>query len=185
VRRAGETQPLEALGHGEGAKAFQTFKLSRPNLTYLQTAGSLEGAAALEVRVNGELWKETPSFFGRGPTERLYTARQNDNGETQVVFGDGATGARLPSGAMNVSAVYRTGLGLQGLMKAGQLSIPLEAAGGPPRRLNPLPTDGAADPETRDRARGGADSVKTFRARRVARRLRAIATASGLAAPPV
>ncbi len=58
-------QPLEALGHGDGAKAFQTFKLSRPNLTYLQAATSLEGTAALEVRVNGELWKETPSFFGR------------------------------------------------------------------------------------------------------------------------
>ena len=67
----GETQPLEALGHGDGAKPFQTFKLSRPNLTYLQAAASLEGTAALEIRVNGELWKETPSFFGRGAGEQL------------------------------------------------------------------------------------------------------------------
>src|SRR5262249_4067499 len=107
----GETQPIEALGHGDGAKTFKTFKLSRPSLTYLQAATSLEGTAALEIRVNGEQWSETPSFFGRRPTDRVYTARQNDNGETYVAFGDGATGARLPSGAMNVTAAYRTGLG--------------------------------------------------------------------------
>ena len=179
----GETQPLEALGHGDGAKAFQTFKLSRPNLTYLQTAGSLEGAPALEVRVNGELWKETPSFFARRSSEHLYVARQNDNAETTVAFGDGATGARLPSGAMNITAVYRTGLGLEGLMKAGQLSIPLERPVGLRSVSNPLPADGAADPETRDRARGAApNSVKTFGRAVSLADFEAIATASGLAA---
>ena len=94
----GETQPLEALGHGDGAKAFQTFKLARPNLTYLQSATSLEGTAALEIRANGELLKETPSFFGRRGNERVYTARQNDNAETYVAFGDGTTGARASIG---------------------------------------------------------------------------------------
>ena len=179
----GETQPLETLGHGDGAKAFQTFKLSRPDLTYLQTTGALEGTAALEIRVNGELWKETPSFFGRSAGERLYTARQNDNGETYVAFGDGTTGARLPSGAMNVSATYRTGLGLQGLMKAGQLSIPLERPVGMRSVVNPLAADGAADPETRDRAREAApNSVKTFGRAVSLADFEAIATASGLAA---
>lgn len=179
----GETQPLEALGHGEGAKAFQTFKLSRPNLAYLQSAMSLEGAAALAVRVNGELWKETPSFYGKRGNERLYTARQNDNGETFITFGDGATGARLPSGAMNVAATYRTGLGLAGRMKAGQLSIPLERPVGLRAASNPLPADGAADPETRDRARAAApNSVKTFGRAVSLADFEAIATASGLAA---
>ncbi|MGH6841474.1 MAG: hypothetical protein ACREDV_05190, partial [Methylocella sp.] len=69
----GETQPLEALGHGDGGNSFQNFKLARPNLTYLQSATSLEPAPALEIRVSGELWKETPSFFGRRANERLYT----------------------------------------------------------------------------------------------------------------
>lgn len=179
----GETQPLEALGHGDGAKAFQTFKLSRPNLTYLQSANGLEGTAALEIRANGELWKETPSFFGRRGTERLYTARQSDNAETYVAFGDGTTGARLASGAMNVTATYRTGLGLQGLMKAGQLSIPLERPVGLRSVSNPLPADGAADPETRDRAREAApNSVKTFGRAVSLADFEAIATASGLAA---
>jgi hypothetical protein len=179
----GETWSLEALGHGDGAKPFQTFKLSRPGMTYLQTTGALEGTAALEIRANGELWKETPSFFGRSANERLYTARQNDHGETYVVFGDGSTGARLPSGAMNVSATYRTGLGLQGLMKAGQLSIPLERPVGMRSVVNPLPADGAADPETRDRARGAApNSVKTFGRAVSLQDFESIVTASGLAA---
>ena len=179
----GETQPLEALGHGDGAKAFQTFKLSRPNLTYLQSATSLEGTAALEIRVNGELLKEAPSFFGRRATDRVYTARRNDNAETYIAFGDGTTGARLPSGAMNVTATYRTGLGIQGLMKAGQLSIPLERPAGLRSVVNPLPADGAADPETRDRAREAApNTVKTFGRAVSLADFEAIATASGLAA---
>ncbi|QIG49851.1 hypothetical protein G5V57_20275 [Nordella sp. HKS 07] len=179
----GETQPIEALGHGEGAKGFQAFKLSRPNLTYLQSATALEGSAALEIRVNGEQWQETSSFFGRKSTERVYTARQNDGGETRIMFGDGATGARLPSGAMNISAVYRTGLGLSGRMKADQLSIPLERPVGFREVTNPLPADGAADPETLDEARSGAPrSVRTFGRAVSLADFEAIATASGLAA---
>ncbi len=179
----GETQPVEALGHGEGAKGFQTFKLSRPGLTYLQSATSLESAAALDVRVNGELWNETPSFFARKSTERVYTARQNDAGETQIMFGDGATGARLPSGAMNIMATYRTGLGLQGRMKREQLSIPLERPVGFRSVSNPLPADGGADPETRDEARDGApNSVRTFGRAVSLADFEAITTASGLAA---
>jgi hypothetical protein len=179
----GETQPLEALGHGDGATAFQPFRLARPNLTHLQSATNLAGQAALEIRVNGELWKETPSFFGRRADERLYTARANGNAETTVTFGDGTTGARLPSGAMNVTGLYRTGLGLAGLMKAGQLSIPLERPPGLRGVSNPLPADGAADPETRDTARENAPkSVKTFGRAVSLADFEAIATASGLAA---
>jgi hypothetical protein len=179
----GETQPLEALGHGEGAKAFQSFKLSRPHLSYLLSPGALEGKAALDMRVNGELWTQTPSFFGRRPNERLYTARQNDEGETLVVFGDGVNGARLPSGALNVTATYRTGLGLQGLMKAGQLALPLERPPGLQGVSNPIVADGAADPETRDTARQAApNSVRTFGRAVSLADFETITTASGLAA---
>lgn len=179
----GETQPLEALGHGNGGQSFQTFKLSRPNLTYLQTPSALDGTAALDVRVNGQQWKATPSFFGRGPRECLYTARQNDGGETYVTFGDGSTGARLPSGAMNVTATYRTGSGLQGIMSPNQLSIPLERPVGLRSVTNPLAADGAADPETRDGARGNApNSVKTFGRAVSLADFEAIVTATGVAA---
>jgi predicted phage baseplate assembly protein len=84
---------------------------------------------------------------------------------------------------MNITAVYRTGLGLQGRMKAGQLSTPLERPVGLSSVSNPLPADGAADPETRDRARETApNSVKTFGRAVSLADFEAIATASGLAA---
>ena len=68
-------------------------------------------------------------------------------------------------------------------MKAGQLSIPLERPVGLRSVSNPLPADGAADPETRDRARGAApNSVKTFGRAVSLADFEAIATASGLAA---
>jgi predicted phage baseplate assembly protein len=179
----GETQPDEALGHGDASKAFQEFKLSRPDLTYLQSAAKVEGAAALEIRVNGELWSEVPSLYARKANERVYTARQNDSAETFITFGDGKTGARVASGAMNVTARYRKGLGLEGVMKAGQLSIPLERPPGLRAVSNPLPADGAADPETRDGARTAApNTVRTFGRAVSLADFEGVATASGLAA---
>ncbi|BCH34301.1 hypothetical protein MesoLjLc_62310 [Mesorhizobium sp. L-8-10] len=178
----GETQPDEPLGHGEAAKAFQKFRLSRQNLTYLQSAAKLEGEAALEIRVNGELWKEVASLYGRKPGERVYTARQTDAAETIVTFGDGKTGARVPSGALNIVARYRTGIGLEGLMKADQLSIPLERPVGLRAVTNPLPADGAADPENRDDARTSApNTVRTFGRAVSLADFEQIATSSGLA----
>ncbi|CAN7553147.1 hypothetical protein [Mesorhizobium sp. LjNodule214] len=178
----GETQPDEPLGHGEAAKAFQKFRLSRPALTYLQNSSKLEGEAALELRVNSELWKEVPSLYGRKSGERVYTARQSVTGETQISIGDGKTGARAASGAVNVIARYRTGLGLEGLMKAGQLSIPLERPVGLRTVSNPLPADGAADPESRDNARASApNTVRTFGRAVSLADFEYIATSSGLA----
>lgn len=178
----GETQPDEPLGHGEAAKALQQFRLSRPNLTYLQQPDRLDGTAELAVRANGELWHEVPSLFGRRRTERVFTARQSGTGETMLTFGDGITGARLPSGAQNVVARYRTQLGLEGRMKPGQLSIALERPVGLSAVTNPLPADGAADPEGRDDARAAAPrSVRTFGRAISLADFEYVATSSGVA----
>ena len=179
----GETQPLELVGHGDGGKGFQSFRLHKPGMTFTQSASSLDGTPAVDVRVNGELWTHAPSFCGRRNNQRVYTVRQNDDQESFVTFGDGTTGARLPSGAMNVSATYRVGRGLKGLMKAGQLSIPLERPPGFSAVTNPIPADGAADPETRDGARLAApNTVKTFGRAVSLADFEAVITGSGLAA---
>lgn len=159
----GETQPEEPLGNGDATKAFQKFRLRRSLLTYLQTGTKIEGTPELELRIHGELWHPTPSLYGRKATERIYTARQADEGETVLTFGDGRTGARVPTGAMNVVARYRTGLGLSGRVRADQLAIALERPVGLRSVTNPLPADGGADPETRDDARAAAPAtVHTF-----------------------
>jgi hypothetical protein len=159
----GETQPDEPLGNGDATRAFAAYRLRRSPLTYLQSAARMDGEAALEVRVNGQLWTEAPSLYGRGAAERLYIARQDDVGETQVTFGDGRTGARVPTGAGNIVARYRTGSGLAGRVRAGQLAIPLERPVGLKSVVNPLAADGGADPESRDGARDAAPTtVRTF-----------------------
>ncbi len=68
--------------------------------------------------------------------------------------------------------------------EAGQLSIPLERPAGLRSVTNPLPADGAADPETPRPARETApNSVKTFGRAVSLADFEAIATATGLAAP--
>ncbi len=44
--------------------------------------------------------------------------RIDDDGTTRVVFGDGIHGRRLPTGSLNVSASYRTGMGTAGQVDA-------------------------------------------------------------------
>ena len=51
------------------------------------------------------------AFSGAGPQDEVYIVRQNEDGESIVTFGDGETGARLPSGVKNVTASYRFGAG--------------------------------------------------------------------------
>ena len=143
--------------------------------------GELAGQAELEIRVNGELWGSAPSFYGRKPTDRIYTRAAVTRREPLLPFGDGRTGARLPCGAINVVARYRKGLGLAGRMKAGQLDVPLERPAGlrrhqPARgRWRGRSRDAGRFPRCRARHRAN------LRPRRLAARFR-IATASGLVA---
>ncbi|MCI0546924.1 MAG: putative baseplate assembly protein, partial [Candidatus Rokubacteria bacterium] len=137
----------EVLGGGDGTRAFQTFPLRQPPLTHVTAASPTGTRTTLEVRVNDLLWEEVPSFHGRGSGERVYTTRQDDRGSTVVVFGDGVTGARLPTGQENVRASYRRGIGAPGLLRAGQLSLLLSRPLGVREVTNPLDTAGAADPE--------------------------------------
>ena len=84
---------------------------------------------------------------------------------------------------MNVVARYRTGLGLAGDMRAGQLSILLERPVGLRGVANPLAADGGADPEPRDEARDNAPTtVRTFGRAVSLEDFEWLATSSGLVA---
>jgi predicted phage baseplate assembly protein len=151
----GETV-AEALGSGDAGRAFQRFTLRQPPLTYVSANAPTGSATTLSVRVNGLLWHEVPSFYGHGPDERIYVTRTNDEGKTTVQFGDGRTGARLPTGQDNVSATYRKGTGLPGLVRANQLSQLMTRPLGVKGVINPSAASGAADSEARDEARRNA-----------------------------
>ncbi len=138
----------EVLGSGDATKSYQSFILKQPPLTYISSSTPSGTETTLEVRVNDLLWHEVPSFFGRKPEERIYTTRADDEGKTTVMFGDGITGTRLPTGQENVKAEYRKGIGVQGLLKSGQLSQlmtrPLNVNG----VTNPIASSDAADGES-------------------------------------
>ena len=146
----------ETLGSGDASKAFQRFVLRQPPLTHVSGATPSGTETTLEIRVNDLLWQEVSSFLGHGPEERIYVTRLDDEGKTTVIFGNGETGARLPTGQENVQAKYRRGIGLGGLVKANQLSQLVTRPLGVKGVSNPIASSGAADRENLEEARRNA-----------------------------
>jgi predicted phage baseplate assembly protein len=159
----GETVRGEILGDGNASIPFQRFPLRKSPLTYVPSARTARGESALTLLANGERWQEVASLYAQPATARVFTARQADDGTTLLQFGDGSTGARLPTGRGNVTATYRQGSGLAGRLAAQQLNILLDRPVGLKAAANPAPTEGGADPEVLDAARQAAPAtVKTF-----------------------
>lgn len=146
----------EVMGGGDAGAPFQSFRLRQPPLTYTPASTPSGAETTLEVRVNDLLWQEVPTLYGRAPGERVYVTRTDDDGGTTVQFGDGRTGARLPTGQENVGAKYRRGTGAAGLVGANQLTQLLTRPLGLRGVTNPLAAAEAEDPEPRDAARRNA-----------------------------
>jgi hypothetical protein len=142
----GETKN-EVLGSGDGSQPFQKFVLKQKPLTYVSATTPSGTKSTLEVRVNGVLWDEVRALYKLPAEERAYVVRRADDGQSSVQFGDGINGARLPTGPENVSAKYRVGIGLDGLLAERQLSLLLTRPLGVKEVINPTAPTGAADPE--------------------------------------
>jgi predicted phage baseplate assembly protein len=152
----GETIHAEVLGSGDGAQANQRFRLKRPPLTHVSAPTPTGSASTLSLRVNGVLWEDARGLYDLGPSDERYVVRVEDDGGVSVVLGDGTRGARAPTGAENVVATYRTGIGTPGMVDANELSLIQTRPLGIDSVHNPLPATGAADPEDRDSARQNA-----------------------------
>jgi hypothetical protein len=151
----GETRN-EVLGAGDASKALQEFTLKQPPLTYV-SAPTIEGiASTLHVYVNEVEWHETNSLAGLAPVDRNFITLTDDDAKTNVVFGNGREGARLPTGLENVRAVYRNGIGKAGNVQAGQISLLTTRPLGVKEVINPLRASGGADKESRDQGRRNA-----------------------------
>ena len=151
----GETV-TETLGSGDASQSFQRFVLKQPPLTYVTDSNPSGALSTLEVRVNDILWHEVPDFFEHGPAERIYITRLDDDGKTTVIFGNGETGARLPTGQENIKATYRKGIGEDGLIKRHQLTQLMTRPLGVKGVTNPTAPNGAANPEKLSDARRNA-----------------------------
>ncbi|RUL78922.1 putative baseplate assembly protein [Dyella choica] len=148
----GETRN-EVIGNGNGAAPMQTFTLKQSPLTYV-SAPTVDGVqSTLSVSVNDVLWHEVRNLAFAGSAERSFVTNTDNDGKTSVTFGDGAHGARLPTGVENVKAVYRNGIGVAGNVRAGQVTLVTTKPLGVKDVINPLGASGGADPESRDQAR--------------------------------
>ncbi len=144
----------ELLGNGDASIANQTFTLKKPPTTHLSATGGVN--STLEVRVAGVLWDELPSLYGAAPDQTVYTTRIADDSSMQLTFGDGVQGARLPTGALNVAARYRSGIGPDGEVDAGTLTMLRAMPLGLRGVTNPIAATGAEGPERLDDARRNA-----------------------------
>ena len=151
----GETRN-EVLGNGDGSQAFQQFALKQKPLTFVPAANPDGVDTTLAVYVNNIKWRETDTLAALGPKDRSYLVRTADDDTTSVTFGNGTQGARLPTGAGNVTAIYRNGIGQPGNVDAGQVSLLQTRPLNVKAVINPLRASGGADRDTRDQARQNA-----------------------------
>jgi Baseplate J-like protein/Repeat of unknown function (DUF346) len=144
----------EVLGSGDGSKTNQSFTLKRPPLTYVSAPTPSGTASTLQVRVNGLEWKASPTLYGLNASDQEYIVRLADDGTPTLTFGDPAS--RLKTGQQNVTATYRTGIGLAGNVGAGTLSLLQSRPPGLRTVTNPLAASGGADPQNISDARANA-----------------------------
>jgi len=150
----GKTQAEAVLGHGDNRQAFQTFKLPKAPVTYLNAAAvTPPEKPEVEIFVNGLRWECVPSLFGRGPEERVYIVREDAEGASWVQFGDDKTGQRLPAGVNNVTARYRTGIAASGPLKPEAKPQPGASLGKLESIRMLLPAGYGSQPESGEHAR--------------------------------
>ncbi|AFZ12030.1 hypothetical protein Cri9333_1121 [Crinalium epipsammum PCC 9333] len=149
----------EVLGSGDGNLTNQRFALKKPPLTYVSATTPSGANSTLQVQVNGILWQEVSSLYSLTAQNQSYIIRIEDDGKTTVTFGDGIKGSRLPTGEENITATYRSGIGLDGNIGVDRLSLLKTRPLGIIEVTNPIPATGAAAPESLEEARTKAPST--------------------------
>jgi predicted phage baseplate assembly protein len=69
------------------------------------------------------IWSQTPALDTAAGTDRVYTLRTEEDGGGSLTLGDGTHGARPATGVENITATYRVGIGADGAVDAGRLSL--------------------------------------------------------------
>lgn len=137
----------EVLGSGDASQPHQSFMLKKPPTTFLSSPTPKGVLSTLEVRVGGVRWDEVDSLYGVAPDAPVYATRIDNDARMQLIFGDGVQGARLPTGNVNVAARYRSGIGPDGEVDAGTLTMLRAMPLGLRGVTNPVPAAGAEGPE--------------------------------------
>ncbi len=144
----GESKPARVLGSGDATRSFQSFTLAEKDVAFVADSAMAAGvAAAIEVRVGGQIWQQVSTLDDSAPADAHYTARLSAEGHVLIAFGDGQHGRRLPTGSGNVRAGFRSGAGLSGNLAAGSLEKPVKPHALIDKARQPLAASGGNDRE--------------------------------------
>lgn len=146
----------EVLGSGDLTKKNMELILKQNPLTHIHTSNETGITSTLEIRVNDILWKNVPSLNYLDENDEAYTVRIDDDGKSHIVFGDGVNGKIPPTGSENITAKYRVGLGLNGIVKENKISLLKNRPYGVKSVSNPTSSTGAEDSEKLEDARKNA-----------------------------
>jgi hypothetical protein len=103
--------------------------------------------STLSVAVDGVTWSKVTAFADQHKDATVYVVRQLADGRSQVCFGDGVTGARLPTGTGNVTATYRYSPDGPPPLP-GRLTTVLQPQPNLTAIVNPVPLKPGTDPES-------------------------------------
>lgn len=151
----GETR-REVAGGGDPTEAMQRFPLKQAPLTFVAAPTPQGVASTLSMWVNDVRWPEAASLSQLAPSQRGYISRRDNEERSSVIFGDGVHGARLPGGADNIRALYRSGIGKGGNAAVGQITLATDKPLGVKAVHNPMRASGGAGPDTLEQARTNA-----------------------------
>lgn len=139
-----------ACGYSNGLPG-QIFTLPDTNI--------IQDTIRITVGTTAEEWSEVDYFVDSAALDNVFLVKQ----DRYLMFGDGITG-RIPIQGSAITAIYRTGGGLNGNVLANTLT---SFVGTPPAVVtsvtNPLPAAGGAEAETIERSRiQGPKELKTM-----------------------
>jgi predicted phage baseplate assembly protein len=144
----GEGGDFEILGSGDINQRNQRFPLRRSGLAFQPQRDGLGITSGVEVVVAGVPWREVATLFGQAPDAPVFVVLSDIDGGTEIVFGDGVNGSRLPSGRDNLRVRYRVAKTAQGGVEAETLSLLRSHPLGVRSVNNPLSASGQAGPPT-------------------------------------
>jgi predicted phage baseplate assembly protein len=139
----------EVLGSGDASLPLQSLPVKQGPITHVSAVNAAGSRSTLEVRVDDLRWTEAPHAAAVTPGQRAFLVR-SDGVPPTAIFG---LGARLPTGAANVRALYRSGLGRAGNVRPGQVNVLASRPNGVTAAVNPRAATGGVEPDDAEAVR--------------------------------
>jgi len=154
------------LGNSDGT-TNQSYTVLDPNIIDSSLIAYVGQSAAFTQ------WSYVDSLLEWGSTDSVFTTSKNEDGTTNIVFGDGVNGA-IPANGQLISATYRVSVGVAGNIKSNSITELTFVPGNLDPQVvtylsvsNSLPATGGADPDNMSQLRAKIKAALFTRGRAV------------------